>query len=241
MFQQKKNDSECRRCVILVGHAVHNDIEMMKKHFGVDLERDGSIVARLDTQVMAEEAGYATPGRPISLSNLLRTFHIEELYLHNAGNDIMYTMIAAFLTSLEGLRKSKRILDRAEAMQGIAAKIETIKKWRSVYDLEPSLGDELFCTKCHSTDHESGDCNVTGLFCDSCQENGHTSAKCVRGATRSPANFVQLPCEACVVNPDPRIWRTADYHLSADCTRNVQYITLRLSIAYQVLTRNQVR
>ncbi|KAG9193761.1 hypothetical protein G6011_03796 [Alternaria panax] len=85
------------RPVIFVGHAVDNDYEIIKSRFGLDLEELGTIVATIDTQVLAVEHGLIKPSRKMRLSNLLAEYNIEEPYLHNAGNDIVCTMIAAFL------------------------------------------------------------------------------------------------------------------------------------------------
>jgi hypothetical protein len=44
------------RPVVFLGHAVTNDIEILKKHFGIDLNELGTIVSTLDTQILAQEA-----------------------------------------------------------------------------------------------------------------------------------------------------------------------------------------
>ncbi|KAL1799514.1 hypothetical protein ACET3X_003551 [Alternaria dauci] len=85
------------RPVIFVGHAVDNDNEMIKSRFGLDLEELGTIVATVDTQVLAVEHGLIGPSRKMRLSNLLARYDIEEPYLHNAGNDVVCTMVAALL------------------------------------------------------------------------------------------------------------------------------------------------
>ncbi|KAI4713926.1 hypothetical protein J4E89_001375 [Alternaria sp. Ai002NY15] len=85
------------RPIIFVGHAVSNDYEVIKSRFGLDLEELGTIVATIDTQVLAVEHGLVNPSRKIRLAHLLAEYDIKEPYLHNAGNDIVCTMIAAFL------------------------------------------------------------------------------------------------------------------------------------------------
>ncbi|KAI4664202.1 uncharacterized protein J4E79_003704 [Alternaria viburni] len=85
------------RPIIFVGHAVSNDYEVIKSRFGLDLEEIGTIVATIDTQVLAVEHGLVNPSRKIRLAHLLAEYDIKEPYLHNAGNDIVCTMIAAFL------------------------------------------------------------------------------------------------------------------------------------------------
>ncbi|KAI4961167.1 hypothetical protein J4E86_000193 [Alternaria arbusti] len=85
------------RPIIFVGHAVSNDYEVIKSRFGLDLEELGTIVATIDTQVLAVEHGLVNPSRKIRLAHLLSEYDIKEPYLHNAGNDIVCTMIAAFL------------------------------------------------------------------------------------------------------------------------------------------------
>lgn len=126
--------------VIFVGHAVDNDTKMIKARFGLDLEELGVIVATVDTQTLAVEAGLVAEGRKIRLSDLLGKFDITEKYLHNAGNDIVCTAIAALLMGFSRLGK------------GNATAYEAFKRHtRSAYKI--THGVPVFCTKCDSTEH----------------------------------------------------------------------------------------
>lgn len=84
--------------VILVRHGIGHELSIIKEHIGIDIASEGSVIATLDTQVMAFEGSEATTKKQsISLKGLLGRFSIEEPYLHNAGNDISYTMLAEIL------------------------------------------------------------------------------------------------------------------------------------------------
>lgn len=89
--------SRQRRPVIFLGHAVHNDVAIIQERFSLDPASLRVVVATINTQVLAIEAGLAAPGRKIKLRDLLAKFDIVEAYLHNAGNDIVCTMIVALL------------------------------------------------------------------------------------------------------------------------------------------------
>jgi hypothetical protein len=223
-FCQVYSSTRRRRPVILVGHAVHNDIEMVNRHFQIDLQKESCIVGTLDTQVMAQEVGLSNAGRPISLRNLLWKFLVSEEYLHNAGNDIAYTMLAVFLTTLEGRRRSGEIQERDynSLLLNVQDRIQAFKLWSRVESL-PLEGDRLFCTKCDGTDHFFEDCTAT-VSCSHCGADTHDMTKCLAAAKEqaaTPEKLVQVPvpCEMCVQNPDPAIWPTAYYHLTKDCPR----------------------
>ncbi|KAF1972645.1 hypothetical protein BU23DRAFT_397790, partial [Bimuria novae-zelandiae CBS 107.79] len=80
------------RPMILIGHAVENDIQVFRDHLHIDLA-EYPILMTLDTQVMAKELGIEVPpGRKIGLRDLLDSYGVKnKLYLHNAGNDAALT------------------------------------------------------------------------------------------------------------------------------------------------------
>lgn len=87
----------CPRPVIFKGHTVENDAKLVKANFGLDIEALSVVVATIDTQVIAAETRLVQNPRKPKLSDLLAKFNIHEQYLHNGGDDIACTMIAAVL------------------------------------------------------------------------------------------------------------------------------------------------
>jgi hypothetical protein len=87
------------RPVIFVGHAVDNDIEIIKERFGFEIEALGVVVATIYTQVLSREIGIAPPPGKPKLKDLLRAYGINEWHLHNAGNDAACTIVATILMS----------------------------------------------------------------------------------------------------------------------------------------------
>jgi hypothetical protein len=212
------------RPVIFLGHAVENDIEVIKEHFGIDLNAHGNIVATLDTQVMAQEAGIGRPGQLIKLRDLLKHFGIKGQWLHNGGNDIAYTMIAAFITAswtLRGLspasKKSLRSIDHQ-------AKINEL--WTHI-DRRPCGPN--FCTRCFEWGHPAERC-YDEEPCENCSSSEayqeiaymHRTKNCPLldlldpSAESSPGKVV-VPCQTCVLSTDPKRWRKADTHVDENC------------------------
>ncbi|KAI4941349.1 hypothetical protein J4E91_010794 [Alternaria rosae] len=169
------------RPVIFVGHAVSNDYEAIKSRFGLDLEELGTIVATIDTQVLAVEHGLVNPSRRIRLAHLLSGYDIEEPYLHNAGNDIVCTMIAAFLMLCPPLKAPLNKLHYVDLKAQLRDAGQTaIKEGRG-------YGVTRFCEKCDSHHHTAPYCRVSVWHCEHCDKDpltrhmaySHKSEKCV--------------------------------------------------------------
>ncbi|KAF2638631.1 hypothetical protein P280DRAFT_369115, partial [Massarina eburnea CBS 473.64] len=93
-FLHKREDGKYRP-VLFLGHAIDNDIEAMKQSMGVDVEKQDVIILVLDTQVMAREMKISDH-HLMGLKDILDNFGvIKPWYLHNAGNDIALTAVAA--------------------------------------------------------------------------------------------------------------------------------------------------
>ncbi|KAF2638746.1 hypothetical protein P280DRAFT_520197 [Massarina eburnea CBS 473.64] len=85
------------RHIVLIGHAISNDVEDINEQFGINLDDAGVIAVTLDTQIMAGELGIGhAAGKPISLGKLIDLLDIKVDYLHNGGNDIVATVLAAY-------------------------------------------------------------------------------------------------------------------------------------------------
>jgi hypothetical protein len=231
------------RPVIFMGHAVDNDYEMIKSRFG--LEELATIVATIDTQVLAVEHGLVSPSRKMRLSTLLGEHGIEELYLHNAGNDIVCTMIAALLmlcpppqAPLSNIHPNKLHYVDLKAQLRDAGKT-AVKEGRS-------YGTTRFCENCDSHNHTAPFCRVSVFHCEHCAKDPltrhmtytHKTEKCVHvikqaaslkqqssssvygsgGAKRSSSPNA-VPCEYCIESTDQRRYNNANAysHKSGDC------------------------
>ncbi|KAF2438150.1 hypothetical protein P171DRAFT_341097, partial [Karstenula rhodostoma CBS 690.94] len=147
------------RPIVLFGHAINNDLDMLREYFDIDLAAWGVIVLVLDTQLMAQELGMHS-GRLMSLKSILAQYSVEEKYLHNAGNDIAQTMVAASLLAGEIATGNGRYQPEN---QTDVDNLKAMMRNRSVL----SWGTPLFCTNCDSTEHLVGQCPNTYL-CTRC-------------------------------------------------------------------------
>jgi hypothetical protein len=203
--------------IVFVGHAVDNDIHVLKEQFGFDIEALGVVVATLDTQIMAMELGLAIlPGRRMRLSASLGKYDITEPYLHNAGNDTVTTMIAAMLMAYKTTGADFSYL---YANYKAFAKASWDHKGGSV-------GDYMWCTKCESKNHFASHCTVK-LHCEYCAllrkpAEKHGTGKCpetVNGSKSGEKGVVSVaqpqmhalsfgrfavPCPLCIESPDPK-------------------------------------
>jgi DNA polymerase III epsilon subunit-like protein len=232
------------RPVIFVGHAVSNDYEVIKSRFGLDLEELGTIVATIDTQVLAVEHGLVNPSRKIRLSHLLSEFGIEEKYLHNAGNDIVCTMIAAFLM-LCPTHKSSLHTTHPNNLHYADLKAQLRSTGRATVKAGYGYGTTLFCEKCDSHMHTAPYCRVSVWHCAHCDKDAqtrsmaytHNTQKCVhvikqaalvkkqasmgfgKGGAKRSTSPNAVPCEYCIESTDPsRYCNENSYgHKTGDC------------------------
>jgi hypothetical protein len=133
------------RPVTLIGHAVDNDVQMIKERFHLDIEQLGVVVAMVDTQVLAVEANLIQPSRKIRWTNLLVKFTITEKYLHNAGNAIMCMMVAALAMQMDVPG-----FDHGKAYAALKAHQLT----------RPSSEEKALCIRCNSTSHPATECRL---------------------------------------------------------------------------------
>jgi hypothetical protein len=74
--------------VVIMGHALHGDITMLRRTLGFDSESLGTIVKVIDTQRLSKECGVVPRGgNMIGLSNLVRQVGFEYRDAHTASND----------------------------------------------------------------------------------------------------------------------------------------------------------
>jgi hypothetical protein len=205
------------RPIIFVGHAVQNDVKMIKERFGFDIDALGVVVATLDTQVLAIETGLAPAPRTLKLCDILSKFSVTEEYLHNAGNDIACTMVAATLMSSKyGVQNSAFAYSDLKRNRKPEGKI--------VY------GSATYCTKCDSGNHLEANCQLW-YYCRHCSVDGHSTEKClsklkeaVKARQKATPQWtakprLPIPCGGCIVSTDPAR-HNLDYaygHLEKDC------------------------
>ncbi|KNG50981.1 qde-2-interacting protein [Stemphylium lycopersici] len=229
----RRDSAGSLRPVIFLGHAVDNDAQAIKERFGIDMEDLGSVVATLDTQVLAVEAGIAARGRKMGLSHLLEWFGLEERFLHNAGNDVVATLVAALLIVCTPPPDSlPSHLSYASLKSHLAASNSATAPHRTF------CGQLRFCIRCGSGQHTQACCEVA-VFCEFCAVGGagrreemekHAGERCrevvkanVLGKTKAKAKTVgegkgrigvwdkemgrgghACPCQSCIESSDPK-------------------------------------
>ncbi|KAI8931613.1 hypothetical protein NX059_011265 [Plenodomus lindquistii] len=176
--------------IILIGHAVDNEFELIERAFGVDLRSFGTIIRVIDTQEMAREAGIEGPNGPnIGLRDLLAYFNIKIPNLHTAGNDAAGTMIAAVLLALREIMYPNKDAPPVanlfgREIQDVINGVMSLAKSRPA----PLWGQESFCTRCGRDNHTRDKC-FAKVNCDTCYSSGvvrlynaartHTSDRCL--------------------------------------------------------------
>lgn len=157
------------RPIIFVGHAVGNDISKLSQTFNIDTGRFENITRTVDTQALANEMGIYGRGQVISLTNLLAHHNISERFLHNAGNDIACTVIAALLTVSS---------DKLPNNQEFVGELKNTAKAQK----PPTYGSGIMCTRCLSGSHEKRRCKQR-VKCTSCENDPNRRAKAHTHAT----------------------------------------------------------
>ena len=175
--------------VLFLGHAMHGDEDLLRTHFGVNVDDYGSIIAKVDTQKMARELRLHR--QLIGLRDLTTRFGIEPRHLHNAGNDIAYTMMdAIFLAFYKLMTRHVKYRNPYAHVDltifGIQQKIDTVMANSSVSTYN-TYGSEHFCLRCERSNHSTRDCYAK-IWCDRCKAAGkpvnmyksHKTARCLR-------------------------------------------------------------
>jgi hypothetical protein len=159
--------------IILVGHAVENELDHIQRAFGVDMRSYGTVVKIIDTQVMAWDAGIRGPnGLLIGLRDLLAHFNIDINNLHTAGNDAAGTLIAAVLLALmndiypAGSGKPPAIVQNRN-IQDVVENVMAIGRLLP----PPPWGHVVFCTRCNRVNYMRANC-VSQVSCTNCRESG---------------------------------------------------------------------
>jgi len=124
---------------VLVGHDVKNDVSMLRK-LGFDVYNMPGLIT-LDTAVIYR--AYKGLWNSVSLGSVLEELAIEPWFLHNAGNDAVYTLqaligLAVRSASERGLKEGEErkegesVLEMKEVTEALQAATDTTKNKRKV-------------------------------------------------------------------------------------------------------------
>ncbi|KAF2849588.1 hypothetical protein T440DRAFT_130838 [Plenodomus tracheiphilus IPT5] len=196
--RQSSEDAQLQP-IILIGHAVDNEFDLIERAFSVDLRSFGTIIKVIDTQEMAREAGIEGPNGPnIGLRDLLAYFNVRVPNLHTAGNDAAGTMIAAVLLALRKIMYPSKNGPPAtnlfgREIQDVINNVMTVGKSRPA----PNWGQALFCTRCGRDNHVRDNC-FAKVHCTICHNSGvvrlynaartHTADRCMYQYLDLPAS-----------------------------------------------------
>lgn len=120
-----KGHVEEKRNIILLGHDTLSDVRYLQQ-LGCDLMKDDNIVDTLDTAVLYRV--WRREQQATSLSKILYAFDIDGFYVHNAGNDAVFTVQAMLAicvreATLRGSSELHRIR-REETAARVAAAVK---------------------------------------------------------------------------------------------------------------------
>jgi len=104
---------DASRNVVLVGHALKNDLAYLKS-LGLSIARDWPSIRRMDTQTVAG----GTKQAQIGLHALLYILDLDSTNLHNAGNDAAYTLQALLSIACKDHKEPGSVYASVRAREG---------------------------------------------------------------------------------------------------------------------------
>lgn len=170
-----KQNPELGFCpVVVLGHALHGDMAMLKSTLGFDAMALGTVVKIIDTQNLAKECEYAPSGNgnQIGLGNLVAKCSFEYRDPHTASNDAAMTLISA----VQMLLPSELKPDDG-GLQKVVDNIEVDSQWQ-----EWDWGDDQWCLRCGQYGHTRDD--YRGKRCFAKVKCSHCTASQLRNAGR---------------------------------------------------------
>lgn len=122
-------DHNNKRNIVLLGHDIEQDIQYCHK-IGFSVLDRGNLIATMDTKAMYQ--AYTRDTSPRGLGGVMNDFDITAWYLHNAGNDAVYTVWAMLATCIQdaaerGTEASKKKYDE-RAKDKLESAIEAAKE-----------------------------------------------------------------------------------------------------------------
>ena len=128
--------SEERRTIVFVGHNVSQDISYLRQ-IGFSLSNYGNVIIdNIDTAQMFR--AYCKEPEARSLGTMLNYFDLQGWYLHNAGNDAVYTLWAMLAICVK--TAAERGTDAAAARE---AQVLEKKRAEAIERAQERVNDEL--------------------------------------------------------------------------------------------------
>ncbi|KAJ4336832.1 hypothetical protein N0V95_008498 [Ascochyta clinopodiicola] len=172
--------------IVVLGHALHNDLPKLLPLVGFDYLKSGNVVKQIDTQDLARSTGYWSghSGQPVGLKNLVKNIvRFEYRDEHTACNDIGMTVVAAVQMVLPAQFKTAQNKSLQEVVDHIE---QTSKKTKW------SHGSSTYCLRCNKRGHLKKHCRASIKPCKHCTNSGvesrqsaargHESHKCLSHA-----------------------------------------------------------
>jgi hypothetical protein len=179
----------CVRPVVLLGHALGNDVDKVTKLLQWSPRAKGNLVKEIDTQVIARDVGHwSHKVNEIGLQRLVGNMGFQHRDGHTASNDAAMTIICAVQLILDGAYKGNT---QPYSLQDVVDNTELRSQKDDWY-----YGVAEYCFRCGGRDHmeetggdDGGRCRRP-VFCDWCYTKrpqakahyGHRTAACVMKA-----------------------------------------------------------
>jgi hypothetical protein len=154
--------------IVVLGQDIsHDRNNLAQKSVSFDIEKLGTIIRWIDTQVLVREVGYWMKPKKeqIGLARLVDALWFEHSDPHTAANDAARTLISAFQLALKDHPCKK---GAKKSMLRVASELEQF----SVDNFVSIGGVEEYCWRCGTAGHMKEACVATGLFCEECSKNG---------------------------------------------------------------------
>ena len=166
--------------VVVLGHALHNDLPKLHEHVGFDHRQLGTVVKQIDTQHLAASTGHWS-GQPVGLRRLVKNIiGFEYRDEHTACNDIGMTVISAVQMVLPTELKT----NQPKTLQEV---VDSIEEWSQ--GTPWSNGSATYCLQCNTRGHMKKRCRASIDPCEHCSSSGvesrmqaapyHESHKCI--------------------------------------------------------------
>jgi hypothetical protein len=163
-------------------------------------------------------------------------YDIDEEFLHNAGNDVVCTLIAAILMAYKAPTSGHSVYYKE-----LKRYLQVNSKSRSI--MAPKFGTYIFCEKCSSHSHLASHCTRRDLYCHACMKHPnrsktftytHRTTRCVEHVKDKSKNAYRMsqqqpnavvlfkypiPCRLCIESTDPDRYthEHAYNHVETDC------------------------
>ena len=144
------NKPELGYCpVVLMGHALNNDLNMLTRSLGVKASVFDTVVKTVDTQHLCVDTGHWSSRNQVSLSKLVGICNLQYRDAHTASNDAAMTLICAVQLVLPPeLKERNKPEVTGRSLQDVIDDIEIISQeqyW--------AWGTDKYCIRCGQRGH----------------------------------------------------------------------------------------